>query len=535
MTEANRPSFARVRLDRLTPVLLAAEPPSLPRAPGALLPFFWSRVLFPGQCTDDTRARWSSLFVLMALPALLLYPSLGFHLFEPDEGRYAEIPREMLARVEWVVPYLQGEPYLDKPPLFYWLVMLSYRCFGISATAARLVPALAVHICLLLTYFIGRRSVGERAAFWGALLLSLAPGFLSVGRLLILDSLLTLWATLALLAGYEALRGGRLRWGWWLTAATACGLGVLTKGPVILVLFAPPLLAFGWLGKGLVRPSRRALAAFALVVLGLNLPWYVAASIALPEFPRYFFWEHNVVRFLTPFAHREPVWYYGPVMLAGLMPGTLLLVSFARFLGSGDEGVAPQRTPALGYLLLAGGWCVAFFTLSDCKLTTYVMPAFPPLSLALGYYLTRNPIKRWGVAVGMAFALGVAVIHQALLPKYAEHRSPMRDAAMITAYCSDPAIPVVCYPRNCDSVAFYLKRDDLRPYRSKETPRLVDYLQTQPRTVILFTHRHSLEGLRKVLPPQMTMTDETPLCGSAKLGPEGMLYLAVVRRVDGGR
>src|SRR6202023_1162598 len=110
---------------------------------------------------------------LLFVPAVLLYACLSFHLFEPDEGRYAEIPREMAERGDWVVPRLQGEPYLDKPPLFYWCVIGSYWLFGIGDAVARLVPALAIHACVLLTYLFGRRSLGERAAFWGALILGL--------------------------------------------------------------------------------------------------------------------------------------------------------------------------------------------------------------------------------------------------------------------------------------------------------------------------------------------------------------------------
>ena len=109
----------------------------------------------------------------------------------------------MLQRGEWVVPYLQGRPYLDKPPLLYWLVMASYSLCGVHDWAARLVPALAVHGCVLAAYLLGRRSLGERAAFRGALLLSLAPGLMSMGRLLILDGLLTFWVTLGLFAAWR--------------------------------------------------------------------------------------------------------------------------------------------------------------------------------------------------------------------------------------------------------------------------------------------------------------------------------------------
>jgi hypothetical protein len=106
----------------------------------------------------------------------------------------------------------------------------------------------------------------------------------------------------------------------------------------------------------------------------------------------------------------------------------------------------------------------------------------------------------------------------------------MRWSEQVARQCSDPQTPVICYPRNCDSVAFYLGRDDLRSFRSKQTPAMIRYLLGQPRAVILFTHRHSLEALRQVLPPELRLVDETPLCASAKLGPEGMCYLAVVER-----
>src|SRR6516165_302924 len=93
--------------------------------------FLWSQVLFPGGSKAQSDFQWGSFLILVLVSGALLYPCLSFYLFEPDEGRYAEIPREMLIRGEWIVPYLQGEPYLDKPPLMYWLVNLSYRAFGL--------------------------------------------------------------------------------------------------------------------------------------------------------------------------------------------------------------------------------------------------------------------------------------------------------------------------------------------------------------------------------------------------------------------
>ena len=133
------------------------------------LPRYYQRILFPGPDRGDSAICGRSVAVLLLLSGLMLYPTIGFDLFEPDEGRYAQIPREMLENREWIVPTLQGEPYLDKPPLFYWLVMTSFQVFGAHAWSARLVPALAMQGCVLATYFLGRRMVGERAAWWGAM------------------------------------------------------------------------------------------------------------------------------------------------------------------------------------------------------------------------------------------------------------------------------------------------------------------------------------------------------------------------------
>jgi 4-amino-4-deoxy-L-arabinose transferase-like glycosyltransferase len=477
----------------------------------AWLPHLWSRVLFPGRSSARSAVRWQAVLMLVAVPGVLLYPCLAFHLFEPDEGRYAEIAREMLARGEWVVPLLQGEPYLDKPPLLYWLTMASFRLFGVHDWSARLPPALAVHGCVLLVYLLGRRSLGERPAIWGALFLCLAPGFVGMGRLLLLDGLLTFFVTLSLLAAFEALRGQQLRWSWWLLSAAACGFGLLTKGPIAVVLFVPPLLAHRWLAGGLCSVGKRPVFVFAALVLALVLPWYIAVYLREPIFFRHFFWQHNVQRFLAPFDHVEPIWFYVPIMLGGMLPGTLLLPSFLRYLLSGRRENAERRSPELGFMLLAGGWCLLFFTLSGSKLPTYILPAFPPLALALGYFVCSSGWResRWpAVAVCLMFML-LSGGHYVLVPWYARYRSPVSRYEDLSRICGDRRTPVICYPRNCDSVSFYVGRDDVRCYRSNEIELLRQVLRDQPRTVVLCTHRHSLRGLREALPPELQLTEVT--------------------------
>jgi hypothetical protein len=509
-----------------------------PRAFLPYLSFLWSQVLFSGKLPKVESFRWGAVFLLLLLPGAILYPCLSFYLFEPDESRYAEIPREMLARGEWTVPYLQSEPYLDKPPLLYWLVMISYHIFGLHDWAARLVPGLAVHGTIFATYLLGRRTLGERAAFWGALGLGLAPGFVSIGRLLVLDGLLTFWVTLSMFSLFEALRGTQFKWGWWILAAVSSGLGILTKGPVALVLLLPPIWGHRWLAGKTVPLGWQKWFVFVAVILALVMPWYVAMSWRISQFVRYFFWEQNVVRFFSPFDHQRPIWFYAPVVLAGLLPISLLALPFVRFLLSGAEEAAGLRTKELGFMLLAGGWCVFFFSLSGCKLPTYVLPAFPFLALALGTFATTSGwvSSRW---VRGSLALSFLVLcagHYVAVPWYARFHSPMSHAAEVKHFCGDAKIPVVCYPRNCDSVAFYLGRDDLKSFRSKETHLLVRFLKEQPPTVVLFTHRHSLKGLQQAMEtmaPELQITNVVPLGGSFVSGfQKEFCYLAVVARSE---
>jgi hypothetical protein len=331
-----------------------------------------------------------------------------------------------------------------------------------------------------------------------------------MGRLLILDGLLTLWVFLSVFAAFEAVRGDRLRLGWWLLSAVGCCLGILTKGPVAVLLLVPPLWLYRRLTGRTCSIGWWPILLFQFLVLAITLPWYVAISVRLPGFASYFLWHHNVVRFLAPFDHLRPIWFYAPILLVGLLPGTLFVLGFFRFLFSGKQACSTRRCPALGFTLLAGGWCVLFFSLSGAKLPTYVMPAFPPLALAFGYYLTAS---RWQtrllptLVAGGAFVL-LFLLHNLALPWYANYRAPLGRLAELQRYCDERQAPILCYPRNCDSVAFYVGRDDLRSYRSKQVNLLVQCLQQQPRTILLLTHRHSLPALRYALTPDLQIVEE---------------------------
>jgi dolichol-phosphate mannosyltransferase len=371
----------------------------VPRTLAALVPFWWSNVLFPGGGTRGVPrpktlapppaagSPLGGLALVLVIAALLFFTQLKASLLEPQETRYAEIPREMLAEGRFLTPVLEGQPYFDKPPLFYWCVMACYALFGVHDWSARLTPALAGVLTAGVAYLWGRRALGPRAGLFGALVLCLTAQFVYLGRMLTMDGLLCLWVTAALAAAHTALASDRLRTGWWLASAAACGLGVLTKGPVAVVLVAGPTAAYYLLEPRCARLTGAAWANWFLTLAAVAAPWFAAMVLTERDFVEYFFWRHNVLRFAAPFDHAEPVWFYLPPLLLGTLPWALLLPGLARWLATKAPRPASRRPPALGFVLLAFAAAFLFFSAAGGKRTVYLLPALPPLALALGCYL----------------------------------------------------------------------------------------------------------------------------------------------------
>ncbi|HMC89468.1 MAG TPA: hypothetical protein VKI17_07960, partial [Gemmataceae bacterium] len=170
-------------------------------------------------------------------------------------------------------------------------------------------------------------------------------------------------------------------------SAASCALGVLTKGPVALLLVTVPVLALGFLDPRVVRPRLRGWSVYLSVATGLALPWYAVMAASDPEFLGYFFWRHNLVRYLAPFDHEKPFWFYVPELLAGMLPWSLLIVPLVRLLLRRDAPQAQERPAALGYALLAALWCLLFYSVAGSKRAGYILPAMPSLALALGWSL----------------------------------------------------------------------------------------------------------------------------------------------------
>ncbi len=322
---------------------------------------------------------WPFLLGLALVGLVIFFYRLGVPpLMDPDEGRYAEIAREMLVLKDWIVPHLNLLPYLEKPPLVYWLTALSFKVLGYTEAAARLPVAVSALAGLFLAYGLGRALWGPGPGVLSALGLATCAGYVALGRILTLDMTFSLFLNLAIGLGFLAWSRERPRlWPW---AYLALALAVLTKGPVALVLAG---LVWGIEAMISRRPWRGLIQPWSwLLLAALTLPWFVAVQWRHPEFFRFFILEQHLLRFLTPAIHPEPLYYYLPVLLGLLLPWTWLLPW--ALAGNGW-----RRDPEARFLVIWALVIVAFFSLSRGKLVPYILPALLPLALITGRALTR--------------------------------------------------------------------------------------------------------------------------------------------------
>jgi 4-amino-4-deoxy-L-arabinose transferase-like glycosyltransferase len=356
--------------------------------------------------------------LLLALAAGLLLLRLGaVPLLGPDEPRYARVAIEMQRAHEWVTPTLAGTPWLEKPPLYYWLAGLAYRVFGENETAARL-PALAAAVSLVgLTAFVGARLLGTAAGLHAGFILSTSVLWFAYGRAASMDMLLSACVTAAI--GLLALRLFGAVGSWAVPAAgAAMGLATLAKGPLGLLLPGLVLVGFAAFTRDL-RPLRLALHPLALVAfLAVAAPWYGAILADQGRhFVDVFLLNHNVARFTsTVHNHPGPFVYYLPVLLAGFFP-------WSAFLLPALAGTKPRRERLDLFLVLWLALPLAFFSLAGSKLPGYVLPCLAPLALLLGRAASRfaahedEDLPAWAgrrvtafVGLGLAALLALAPI-----------------------------------------------------------------------------------------------------------------------------
>ncbi len=352
------------------------------------------------------RERW--LYIgLAGLVVLVWFATLSARpLFNPDEGRYAEIPREMQSGGDWIIPHLDGLAYIEKPPLQYWATAVAYQLLGATVFSARLYTALCALGTIALVWMLARR-LWDEAGGWraGAVLASLSL-FTVMGQLLTLDMSLTFFMTLSLAGFLLAQRERSARW--MLLAWLAAALGVLTKGLVAAAVPAAVLVVYTLLTREFAAWRRLELKTGVPLFLLVTVPWHWLAAGRLPDFLQFFFIHEHFARYLTPSAGRqEPSWFFGAVFLAGTLPWTLpaLRILFTGWRASSAPG-------EFNYTLFLWLWVVfvlGFFTLSDSKLIPYILPAMPAVALLIGA-LPPATLRRDLLATAILVALAAAAL-----------------------------------------------------------------------------------------------------------------------------
>lgn len=326
------------------------------------------------------RARALPILLFVLLLGLYFARIGGFPLQDPDEGRYAEIAREMAVTGDWLTPTLHYVEYFDKPPLLYWSTAALFQIFGQSEGVARMVPAAAGVVTVCITFLLGRSMFGPRAGLMAAIMLATSPLFFLFSQALTTDMLLTACMTATLAALWRARRHPRgLLWP--TLAAVFAALGVLAKGLVALVLPGGVALLFlvgmgDWAAlRRLLRPT--PIMAFTLVAV----PWFIAVSWVNPEFVEYFFVKQHFERFSTAsVGHPEGPFFYVPVLLAGALPWTAF-VPGVLWRGGIRASYRKLRSEDRGFLLLWALAVLVFFSVARAKLPAYILPAFPSLAL----------------------------------------------------------------------------------------------------------------------------------------------------------
>jgi 4-amino-4-deoxy-L-arabinose transferase-like glycosyltransferase len=332
------------------------------------------------------------LWWLVIAASLIWFSNLEYRtLVKPDEGRYAEIPREMVKSGDWTTPRLNELKYFEKPPLQYWATAVAYTVFGEHQWTSRLWAGLTGFAGILLVWFAGLRLFGREAANYAAMLLGSSLLYVLIGHINTLDMGVTFFVTLgifALLLG-QSETDEKKRRNWMLLAWAGMALAVLSKGLMGLILPGTAVLIYCALQRDLTVLKRMhwlpGLAVFFLIVT----PWFYLVMKANPEFFEKFFIYEHYTRFITKDLGRYQPWYYFvPILLSGALPWTVLMFDSVLRAWRGGARAAQAFSPER-FLMIWAVFIYLFFSVSGSKLPSYLLPMFPALALLMGQRMVQ--------------------------------------------------------------------------------------------------------------------------------------------------
>ncbi len=472
-----------------------------------------------------------SRLILCALVAAALYlPGLGAPaLWEPDEGRYAEIAREMVATHDYVTPRNDFELYFEKPPLVYWCEAAAIHLFGPTEFAVRLPSAMFSIGQVVLTAAIADAMLGASAAILAALVLMLSPLFFAFARFATLDPALAFFLTAALGAFYFASRcasfADRTSRTWILTSATMLAFGTLAKGPVALILGGSIVLIWLAFQHRLREIARMPLVWCAIIYFAIAAPWFILAELRNPGFLRFFFIHEHLQRYLSSQEHGWGLWFFFPIVIAGFWPWIFFVPlgwsAMRAIPETSDSNSSPATARSDSHFLTI--WFVVifvFFSIPRSKLGTYILPALPPLAIFAGcglsrltsaaseyrirlfnYFAIANILIALIAAIALALALYplypalaidwmliAAVIAIGALLMYTIARIPSRTPYAIAALAIAMATTIALAERAREDAA------PLSTYRNLARA-VVPYLSADDNQCTLASYRHYIQSL----------------------------------------
>jgi 4-amino-4-deoxy-L-arabinose transferase-like glycosyltransferase len=347
------------------------------------------------------------LLWLLVVVAVVWFSNLEYRtLIRPDEGRYAEIPREMVVSGDWVTPRLNDLKYFEKPPLQYWATATAYTVFGEHQWTSRLWAALTGFAGLLMVWFVGLRLFGREAAGYAAMLLGSSMLYVMMGHINTLDMGVTFFITLgifALLLGQSETDSKSQR-NWMLLAWAGMALAVLSKGLMGIILPGTAVFLYCIVQRDFTVLKRMNWLPGIAVFLLITAPWFYLVMKANPEFfGRFFIYEHYT-RFTTKDLGRYQPWYYFvPILLAGALPWTVLMLDSLYRIAVGKQFERSSRYNdfnAEHFLLIWAVFIYVFFSISGSKLPSYLLPMFPAMALLMGQRIAqmKERVLFWQIA-----------------------------------------------------------------------------------------------------------------------------------------
>ena len=329
------------------------------------------------------------VLLLLAFWLLAYILPLGWRpLVQPDEIRYGEIAREMLDTGDWVVPRLSGLRHFERPPLGHWLNAASLALFGENAFAVRFVSSLCIGLIGIASWHFTRRHTGSQMAglIAGIAFLS-TPAALAVGNYALLDGIVALWLTLAMMSFYHGFNAASAtsRQGYYALFGLMCGLAFLTHGVLSLLMPLAALVPF-LIWQKRPRELLRCLPTATVVTLLVAAPWSWLIYQREPDFWRHYFWVEHL-QYYTGAEESKELWFYLPVIIVGAFPWLILLIGAPW--QSLRSQTNPQITNLIRYCLCWGGFGLLFFSLARSKSQMYILPCIPVLVILLGVGASR--------------------------------------------------------------------------------------------------------------------------------------------------